>query len=149
MDNKYTECHHRWIRADIELSGYLPSEISVDVYLFPDEQHEFRGFCIDLYLSDILVGQFHCFLDADEGFMNDAEIDEAYQRRGLGKILLMAAIDTGLSYLGAFAPCYRGVNPDQLKIYDWIDERGIWTDKGLDYDRAYVAIRGIANRLEK
>lgn len=148
MENKYSEYHHKWIKADIELATYLPEAINVDVFLFPDEQREFRGFCIDLYLSGILVGNFHCFLDLDEGFMNDAEIDEAYQRRGLGKILLMAAIDTGMSYLGAFAPCSRGVNPDQWKIYDWIDEHGIWTNEGLDYKKASMAIDEITQGLE-
>jgi hypothetical protein len=142
---KYDKFKSRWDKVseygDLEINNPLRCE----TYLFPNE----KGFLIELFYNNLLIGSFHSFVD-EEGQMNDAEILEQFQNKGFGKILLLKAIDVSNLYLGYFGTDIRGITAQQQKVYDSLSKEGIISGYGssLDNEKAQDKINSIIKKFD-
>lgn len=142
---KYDSFKKRWIpsHGEGDLDIDLPFEFKV--HLFPDE----KGFYLELYYNNNIVGNFHSYIDEEEGMMNDTMISPNYRNKGLGKILLVKAMDVSYSYLGGFEPDRRGVMSQQSNVYDSLIKNDIINNNyDINYDKAQEMINSIVRNYQ-
>ena len=141
LEDKYKDYKKGWYKYDSYGDLEVNDPLNTKIYLFPDE----KGFLIELFLNGTMVGSFHCFVD-EEGMANDVQINEEYQNKGLGKVLLLKAIDVSNAYLGYFETDTRGTTMRQNHVYKSLNNSGAlknWNE--LDYDKAQSVIDKISN----
>lgn len=112
--------------------------------MFPNE----KGFLVELFYNNSLVGEFHSFVDEEDGQMNDIEIKEDFQGKGLGKILLLVSINVSNNYLGFFQSDPRGLTKSQEYVYKSLNKVGIlknWNE--INYNEAQNFIDKITKEL--
>lgn len=135
--DKYQQFKHRWRKISDYGDLVLPEPLSYDVYLFPEE----KGYLLELKLRDRVIGSYHSYYDEDEGLMNDAQIGNDMRGIGLGKVLLLKAIDVSNSYLGFNNSDARGLTTDQKRVYDSLHRQKAYNNDGsLNYDKAQEII---------
>jgi len=145
LKDKYKDFKKRWTVYDVYGDLEIKQPLSTKVYLFPEQS----GFLLELYLNNKLVGNFHSFLDKEEGMMNDAEVETQYQNKGLGKLLLLKAADISNSYLGFFQTDVRGITPEQELVYKSLNKANAFKNwNELDYSTAQTLINDIVSSLQ-
>lgn len=143
--DKYGDYKKRWIKVSNYGDLYVKDPMRFVVYLFPNE----KGFLVELYYENDLVGQFHCYLDEEEGIMNDVEIDPKFRGLGLGKVLLLKAIDVSYIYLDYFQSDVRGLTSDQDNVYLSLVKNGVLdSNYNIDYDKAQDLIDSVISKMD-
>ena len=145
IESKYENYKKNWDYVGSSYTDFDINEpLSVSIYLFPNE----KGFLVELFYNNSLVGEFHSFVDEEEGQMNDIEIKEDFQGKGLGKILLLVSINVSNNYLGFFQSDPRGLTKSQEYVYKSLNNVGIlknWNE--INYDEAQNFIDKITKEL--
>lgn len=142
--DKYVDYKKKWFKNNQIVDLEINKPFSFNIYLFPNQ----NGFLVELFNDNNLIGQFHSFLDEDEGFLNDIEISKPFQKKGIGKILTLLAIEVGNNYLDGFSTDSRGVNPNQWKIYQYLlSEKIISSDFRINYEKAQEEINKIISKF--
>ena len=144
-ESKYDKFKKNWVNIGDSYCDFEISEpLSISIYLFPND----TGFLVELLFNNLLVGSFHSFVDEEYAQMNDAEIDEKFRGIGLGKILLLVAINVSNNLLGFFGSDSRGLTKDQESVYKSLNNSGVlknWDE--IDYDKAQNLIDEIIGKL--
>jgi len=144
-ESKYDKFKKNWVNVGDSYCDFdISKPLSISIYLFPND----NGFLVELLYNNSLVGSFHSFVDEEEGQMNDVEIDEKFRGIGLGKILLLVAINVSNNSLGFFGSDTRGLTKDQESVYKSLNNTGAlkkWDE--IDYNNAQNLINEIIGKL--
>ena len=139
----YNQHKERWIQADNEGDLYIEQPFKFNIFLFPNE----NGFYLELTYKNEVVGNFHMYIDEDEGTMNDVMLLPKYRGKGLGKILLIKAMDISYSYLGGFESDRRGMTDLQDNVYASLVRNGIISSNHeINYDKAQEMINSVVEK---
>lgn len=145
VESKYESFKKNWDNVGSSYTDFdIKEPLSVSIYLFPNE----KGFLVELYYDNNLVGEFHSFVDEEDGQMNDIEIKEDFQGKGLGKILLLVSINVSNNYLGFFQSDSRGLTKSQEYVYKSLNNVGVlknWNE--INYNEAQNFIDKVTNDL--
>ena len=142
--DKYLLYKKRWRKINDYEDLDISEPLKIQIYLFPNDS----GFLIDLYHKEILIGQFHSYFDSEEGMKNDVQIAKTFRNKGLGKILLLIAIDVSNSYLGFFESDVRGLTIDQKRVYNSLISNGqINSNLEINYEKSQELINKILKEL--
>lgn len=143
-EDKYTKFKNRWYVLNEYGDLTISYPFNFKIYLFPNE----KGFMVELSYYGKIVGQFHSYVDED-GMMNDVEIDSEFQGIGLGKVLLLKAIEISNIYLGYFESDIRGLTANQKYVYRSLINNKILDDKlNINYGEAQEYIESIIKKIE-
>lgn len=141
----YNEYKKRWIPSDNEGELYIEQPFKFNIFLFPKE----NGFYLELTYRNEIIGNFHLYMDEDEGAMNDVMLLPNYRGMGMGKILLIKAMDISYSYLGGFSTDIRGITGQQRNVYSSLVKSGVIDGNyQINYEMAQEMINTIVKEFE-
>ena len=140
----YNEYKKGWILSDNEGDLHIESPFKFKIFLFPKE----NGFYLQLDYNNDIVGIFHLFNDEEDGTMSDVMVSPKYRSMGLGKVLLIKAMDVSYSYLGGFSSDSRGITGQQRNVYTSLINNGVINGNyEINYEKAQEMIDSIVNNF--
>ena len=105
--------------AHVEAVAALEKEVFADPWIAAALREELHNTCARFLTAlegDAVVGYIGCHHVADEGFITNVAVLPAYRRRGIGKALVLAALENG-SALSRVTLEVRASNRAAIELY--------------------------------